>query len=165
MIKMKKPLISSDLVALIETLLNKELYAMYFYLNAANAMQAIGYFGCQAFFTSESENERTHYQRIVNYLNDVGVKPNLVAISAPSDIRDIKQAFAQAFELEYSLCKDYKSAAQSALTKDSGVFTFLQEFVTEQRKSVGEYGDLIAKLELCGNNEAALLEFDEHINE
>ena len=49
-------------------------------------------------------------------------------------------------------------------TIDIEVFGHLQEFVDIQRKSVGEYGDLLARLDLCGSNEAALLEFDEHLN-
>lgn len=161
---MKQNLITSELKQLLEQLLNKELYAQYAYRSMANAMQAIGYFGAQKFFLSEAENEGTHYQRLVDFLNDVGVNPNLAPVATPVTPETINKAFSLAFDMEYNLCKDYKSAAQYALSRDISVFTFLQEFVTEQRKSVGEYGDLLARLALCGTNEAALLEFDEHLN-
>jgi ferritin len=161
----KEPVISPEMITLLEGFVNKELYAQYFYRNASNYMQQVGYFGAQKFFLGEAENEGTHYQKIVDFLNDVGVAPKLAPINPPTCSMDIKEVFDQAYELEVNLGKDYNKAAMMVMSKDMVVFTFLQEFVTEQRKSVGEYGDLLAKLARCGNNEAALLEFDEHLVE
>lgn len=160
----KKPLISSELIATLETFVNKELYAQYFYRSLANAMQQIGYFGAQKYFLSESASEGEHYQKHVDFLNDVGVAPRLAPIPSAPMPKSINEAFQMAFDTEYQLCKDYKAATSSALTKDIEVFGYFQGFVEIQRQSVGEYGDLLARLALCGTNEAALLEFDEHLN-
>jgi len=149
---------------MLETFVNKELYAQYFYRSLANAMQQIGYFGAQKYFLAEAASEGEHYQKHVNFLNDVGVMPKLAPIPSAPAPQGIKEAFKSAFDTEYQLCKDYKQATAQALTKDIEVFGHLQEFVDIQRKSVGEYGDLLARLDLCGSNEAALLEFDEHLN-
>jgi ferritin len=43
---------------------------------------------------------------------------------------------------------------------DPTVKQFVLKYIEQQRKSVGEYGDLLARLERCGDNQAALLMFD-----
>ena len=45
------------------------------------------------------------------------------------------------------------------------VVEFVLGYVKEQRESIGEYADFIATLELCGDNQAALLQFDKELND
>jgi ferritin len=60
--------------------------------------------------------------------------------------------------------KDY-SRWYSACNKDPVTAEFLLQFLRIQRKSVGEYGDLKSRLELAGDNRAAILQIDTELGQ
>jgi len=73
---------------------------------------------------------------------------------------DLEKAFKTAFNAEFLLLQEYSELMKLAKAQDVVLEQFLYFFIEEQRKSVGEYGDLLAKLELCKNEASALLIFD-----
>lgn len=161
-----KDLLSPKVKTLLEKSIHSELYASNLYKHVANNLQRLGYFGGQKYYLKESADELTHYQILVDYCNDMGwvaPMPTIEAISNP--IFSIEDALRYQYEAETKLLNDYEEFYDEAEEEDCITAQFLLQFLEIQRKSVGEVGDLIARYNRCGMNEAAILEFDEFLAE
>lgn len=157
---MPKSLLSPEVKACLDEAVHAELYAANLYKHLANQLQRLGYFGAQKFFLAESASELEHYQLHANYQNDSGTVASIPAIDAMDEpIGTLRDAIETAYDTELQLEKDYVRW-YSACTKDPVTAEFLLQFLRGQRKSVGEYGDLLSRLNLAGDDRAALLQID-----
>ena len=160
---MPKSLLSPEVKACLDEAVHAELYAANLYKHLANQLQRLGYFGAQKFFLAESASELEHYQIHANYQNDSGTVAGIPAIEAMDEpIGTLRDAIETAYDTELQLEKDY-IRWYSACTKDPVTAEFLLQFLRGQRKSVGEYGDLLARLDLAGDDRAALLQIDNEL--
>jgi ferritin len=158
-----KMVITQDLKNMLDDAIHSELYASNLYKHVANRLQKLGYFGAQKFFLAESATELEHYQINVQFQNDVGAVAEVPAIEAMDEpINSLRDALELGYETELQLYEDYKSWYKQA-SSDSVVQQFLLQFLELQRKSVGEYGDLIARLNQAGDDKAALLLIDQEL--
>lgn len=151
-----------------ESVLNRavaaELYASHLYKHLANQMQRMGYFGAQKFFASESSDELEHYQKIADFMNDSGSMAQTPSLPACNEsISSLRDAIELAYETELQLANDYESWYKSC----SSVITqqFLLQFLEKQRKAVGEYGDIISRLDRVGSDECGILIIDKELSE
>lgn len=157
-------LLKKETEAILNKAVKSELYASHLYKHMANQMQRIGYFGAQKYFTSESSDELSHYQKIADYMNDRGSMAQTPALEActerPATLRD---ALELGYETELQLANDYEGWYKAC----GCVFTqqFLLEFLEIQRKSVGEYADWLARLDRVGNDECGILIIDKELGE
>ena len=158
-----KPLISKQVESSINAAIASELYASHLYRHIANHMQRLGYFGAQKFFQAEASHEVEHSQMLVDYLNDMGVVASMPMVDAiTEDIASLADALEAAYDTEAQLLKDYvKWHGGSDLVTQQ----FLLQFIEIQRKAVGEFGDLISRLDRCGDDKAALLMLDKELGE
>lgn len=146
--------------------IHSELFASHLYKHVANQLQRLGYFGAQKFFLSESSDELGHYQKIVDYINDRGLVATVPQIEMQEEkVTSLRDALAIGFDTEKTLSEDYSEWFKQAFAEDVVTAQFFLQFIEHQRKSVGEYGDLIARLDRAGNNEAALLIIDRELGE
>lgn len=160
-----KNLLAKPIEAMLQEAVQAELYASHLYKSMANQLQRIGYFGAQKFFAGESANELTHYQKHADFLNDRGAIANLPALEPITDkVMTLNDAIEIAYETELQLGSDYERWYKGCAS-DVTVQQFLLQFLEEQRKSVGEYGDLLARLARAGTNEAALFMIDTELGE
>lgn len=160
---MPKSLLSPEVKACLDEAVHAELYAANLYKHLANQLQRLGYFGAQRFFLAESASELEHYQIHANYQNDSGTVASIPAIDAMDEpIGTLRDAIETAYDTELQLEKDYVRW-YSACTKDPVTAEFLLQFLRGQRKSVGEYGDLLSRLDLAGDDRAALLQIDNEL--
>ena len=162
-------LVKSLLPKAIEAMLNEavqsELYASHLYKHVANQLQRIGYFGAQKFFASESADELEHYQKHADFLNDRGTVAKVPMLEAITDpVASLRDALEIAYETELQLGKDYDRWYKASADEPS-VQQHLLQFIEIQRKSVGEYGDLLARMDRAGANEAAILLIDQELGE
>ena len=159
---MKKSLLSTNDADLLNEAVERELYASNFYKYAASCTQKQGYFGCQKFFEGESADELTHYYKLRDFFNDRGAEADMPTIDGV-EFKDesLQGIFEAAYRLEKDLGDFYNKFYQT--TKDVAVQVFLIKFVKIQTKAIGEYADLLARLELCANNPAAYLLFDQEL--
>jgi len=142
-----------------------ELYANRLYQHIANQLQRLGLFGTQKYFLKESADELTHYQKLVDYVNDMGSVLSVPSVETITDaITGIETALMLAYETEVELLRQYQKFYEEAEDKykDSVTATFIIEFLQIQRVSVGEYGDLISRFNLNRND---VFEFDEEMGE
>lgn len=153
----------------IETMLQEavqsELYASHLYKSLANQLQRIGYFGAQKHFLSEAADELEHYQKLADFLNDMGSIAQLPALDPIMDkVATLTDAMEIAYETELQLGKDYerwyKAASDMPLVQQALLF-----FLEQQRTSIGEYGDWLSRLDRAGANEAAILLIDQELGE
>lgn len=159
---MAKSLLSAEIKILLEKALASELHVSNLYKHIANQLQRLGYFGAQSYFLKESADELSHYQKLSDYCNDMGWVAPVPAVPKMSDkISNISDALEISYEAELDLLNQYKKFYEEAEDKydDCITATFIQQFILIQVRSVGEYGDLIAKLALNGD----IYEFDEEM--
>lgn len=159
---MVQSLLSAEIKIWLEKSLASELHVSNLYKHIANQLQRLGYFGAQSYFLKESADELSHYQKLSDYCNDMGWVAPVPAVPKMSDkISNISDALEISYEAELDLLNQYKKFYEEAEDKydDRITATFIQQFILIQVKSVGEYGDLIAKLALNGD----IYEFDEEM--
>lgn len=139
-----KKLLTQDEVNMINALGKEELTASHVYTHLSNSMKTIGFFGAEKFFLAESLSEREHYAKLEGFMNDMNEQIDVPALEAVDvDIQDLMDAFEYAYDMEASLLAKYEDAWEKATPK---LKALINEFIDIQVESVGEYGDLIARL-------------------
>jgi ferritin len=158
---MKNMIISSEVAGQLNQALEKEMYASHMYKHFAIACQFLGYFGSQSFFNHESQDELEHFQLIVDFLNDVGVQAEMPSTPEMTDKpQDLKSMLNMALDTEKKLLTFYSGLYSSS---DPVAQQFLLGLIEIQRKAVGEYGDLIARLEIIKDDPCGLIIFDQEM--
>lgn len=140
-----KSLLSDSVESILNEAVQQELFASHLYKHLANQLQRIGYFGAQKYFSHESSEELGHYQNIVDYMNDMGtvaVVPSLPAVG--NSVITLRDALQIAFDTERELMDRYVDWYSES---DPVTQQFLLQFLERQRKSVGEYGDWLARMD------------------
>ncbi len=156
-------IISANLKAVLDEAVHAELYAANLYKHIANQLQRLGYFGAQKFFLKESASELEHYQLHVDFQNDVGTVAKVPSIEAMNEpIKTFSDAIELGYETELELYENYKSWYEQA-SGDPVVQQFLLQFLELQRTSVGEYGDLLARIQLVDQDKAGMLLIDQEL--
>jgi ferritin len=152
-------LLSAESNKTLQSAVASELYASALYKSLSNQLQRLGYFGAQKFFAAESAHELDHYQLIADYMSDMGGMAKIPTVPAPEEkIEGLRDSIEAAFDTELQLMRDYAqwyAECKCEITKQ-----FLLQFIEHQRKSVGEFGDLISRLDRAGTDVCALLMID-----
>ena len=161
---MKEQLLSNQFIFELEQRMSGELQAEFMYRQLSAIAQNLGYFGASSFFKNEAEQEVKHFTKLVDFCNDLGVLPKIQHVSTQSECSDFLGIIKTAYLAEKDLLVKYKELSNMAISKDNSVFELSQWFVKEQVKSVGEYSDLLARIELANNNPSALLLIDQELS-
>ena len=159
-------MLTKKMLSILNDAIHSELFASHLYKHVANQLQRLGYFGAQKFFLSESSDELGHYQKIVDYINDRGLVATVPQIEMQDEkVTSLRDALTIGFDTEKALSEDYSEWFKQAFAEDVVTAQFFLQFIEHQRKSLGEYGDLIARLDRAGANEAAILLIDQELGE
>lgn len=157
-----KSILSASDRKIIQDAIQQELFASHLYRHVSNFMQRAGYFGAQSFFAGEAADELTHYEKHVQFMNDMGdvaEVPSLPAITQKP--AGLGEAIQLGFDTELALGQKYEEwyrAASSEMTRQH-----LLQFLEIQRKSIGEYGDWLARIERAAGDECGLLIIDKEL--
>ena len=158
---MRKPLIDKDCVSKLETALKYELGHFYLYKHLAICMQAVGYFGAQAYFEKESLEENEHAQKHINFLNDMGAMAKLPTLAPEKEVpNELYAAIELAYENEKDLLDYYKGIYKEEVVENPEIAEHLNFFIRAQVEAVGFYGDILATLESEKDNKNACLVVD-----
>ena len=158
-----KMIISADCKKMLDEAVHSELYASNLYKHIANQLQRLGYFGAAKFFLNESADELKHYHLHVDFQNDVGTVAKVPAIEAMNEtIATFSDAIETGYETEVELLQSYQDWYRQA-SDDPVVQQFLLQFLEIQRTSVGEYGDLLARIQLVDQDKAGMLLIDQEL--
>ncbi len=151
-------MLSKKVIDLLNQQVNKELYSAYLYLDISNHYDDLNLDGFANWFFIQAQEEEDHAMLIYRYLHNNDVKVALEAIDKPDKILEGKEQPLQV-TLEHeqyvtSLINDIYAAAYE--DRDFRTMQFLDWFVKEQGEEEMNARDLIAKMELFGEDAKGL---------
>lgn len=161
---MVQSLLKKSSKELLQEAVHEELYASALYLHLSNQCQRLGLFGAAKYFKSESDDERSHYQKHADFMNARGDIADIPAIEAVEDsIVGLKDSVQTAYDAEVALGEKYTEWYRQSLVNDPVVAQHLLQFIEIQTQSIGEYGDLLQRIALAGEDECAILIIDKEM--
>jgi ferritin len=144
--------------------LNLELSSAYAYLGMVAYFNSTPFTGFAAWMRVQSGEEVGHAGRFFKYIVERGGKVGLEAIAAPkcdfkSPLEAFKASLGHEQRVSASICAIYE---QATAEKDYATLSFLKWFLDEQVEEERNVTDMLAKLELAGDNRGALYQLDAH---
>tara|TARA_Y100000389_G_scaffold129487_1_gene126967 strand:+ start:940 stop:1461 length:522 start_codon:yes stop_codon:yes gene_type:complete len=161
---------SSNLESSLNQQINMELYASHVYLalSAYFKSDSIEYPGMVKFFKDNSNEEREHADKFIEYQNIRGGMVILDGIQRPnfnfnSNTESILlQAMKYTLELEQLVYENILNISRNS-DMDPAFSDYLDEFLKEQLESQYNIGRLIKQLEHIGNDGYGLWSFDQNL--
>lgn len=145
--------------------IKNELYSAYLYLAMSAHFEAQSLTGFASWMRVQAREEVTHGLKLFDYLNDRGGRVELKAIGAPpssfeSPVAIFRQAYAHEQDVTASIHRLYSLAAQEG---DYPTQVALTWFVNEQVEEERTAAEIVAQLEMVGDNRSALLLMDREL--
>ncbi|MEX1050822.1 MAG: ferritin [Gemmatimonadales bacterium] len=142
-----------------------EFHAAYLYLARAAWFEAQALPGFASWMRLQNQEEQGHALKLFQYLLDSGGQVELQGIPAApktfkSPLSVMKSALAHEQKVTASINKLYELAHKE---RDYPAQLELQWFITEQVEEERTVGDIIQRMELAGDNPAALLMIDHEL--
>lgn len=150
------------IVSALQDRIGDEYNAHFFYVNASNWCQGVGYLKAAAFFAKEAANELEHSAKVQKYLVDWNVDVKLPTPKTDATFATLIDIISQAYDMEYALYEAYNKTSAALFQVDLATFDFLQELRIGQRESVAEYSDFLNAAKLINvNNPLDLLYYEQ----
>jgi ferritin len=142
--------------------LTLELSSAYAYLGMSAHFESTPFPGFAAWMKLQAGEEREHADKIFEYLSDRGGKITLGALPAPKcDYKSPLEAFRTSLGHEQKVSASILAIYELASAeKDYPTLSFLKWFLDEQVEEEKNVGDMVAKLELIGDNPNGLFHMD-----
>jgi ferritin len=158
-------LISKAMNTKLNDQISNELGASQAYLAMACMFEDMGLKALAAHFRRQTEEERSHALKIIDYVLDVGGKVKLAALAAPkNDYPTAKAAIDAAVKHEMKVTSDINDLMTLAEKEhDYASRSFLQWFVDEQVEEVSSMGHLLRVAEMAGVNLLQLESYVRHM--
>jgi ferritin len=142
--------------------INLEFCSAYAYLGMAAYFDQTAFTGFAKWMQLQSKEEIGHANRFFKYVVERGGKVTLKAITEPKcDYKSALEAFQASLGHEHkvsaAICAIYELATAE---KDYATLSFLKWFLDEQVEEEKTVGEIIAKLELVGDNRNGLFQID-----
>lgn len=153
-------LISAELNKAFNEQIGRELLASHQYIAIASYFDGRALKKLAEMFFKQSEEEREHAMKFVEYLNDVGGKVEVPAIDAPkSDFQSAEEAVKLALHWELEVTRHINDLMTMAIEqKDYAAKEFLGWFVTEQVEEVSTMQDLLQIVQQVGEQHLIMVE-------
>jgi ferritin len=158
-------MLSDSLMKTLNDQLNAEFYSAYLYLGMSAYAARAGYRGVANWLYVQAQEERAHGIRMYRHILDRGAAPALTEVKAPpSSWPGIKELFENVLSHEQGVSRQINSiASQSLQEKDHATYNFILWYVNEQIEEEKNSGDILARLNLTGNNTALLFHLDSEL--
>ena len=140
---------SERFVAALTEQIAREFAAAHQYVAIGNYYSMETYPQLSAFFYAQAEEEREHAMKMVNYLIDRGVQPDIGGVNAPrttfgDHVEPIRIALEQERQVTIQISELFEIARE---TRDYTSEQFMQWFLEEQVEEEAAMGDLLAVAE------------------
>lgn len=144
---------------------NNELSASHSYLAMSGVCEELNFSGAAHWFRVQSEEEREHALRLFDFIHarNQGVSLRKIQVEttrATTLVEVFRAALAQEEQVSTQIDALYEQAMQE---KDFAAVVELQWFVTEQVEEEKSARDIIAKLDMAGDDARAVLEIDREL--
>jgi ferritin len=155
--------LSAQLEQALNNQINLELTSAYVYFAMAAHFEHSAFTGFGKWMEIQATEELGHANRFFKYMADRGSRVKLGAIAEPrSDFKSPLEAFQMSLAHEQKVTAAINSLYELAGTeKDFATQAFLKWFLDEQVEEEKSVGDIVAKLELVGDNRNGLFQLDQ----
>ena len=140
---------SERFVAALTAQIAREFAAAHQYVAIGNYYAAETFPQLSGFFYAQADEEREHAMKMVNYLIDRGVQPDIGVVNAPKasfgdHVEPILLAIEQERQVTIKISELFEIARE---TRDYASEQFMQWFLEEQVEEEAAMGDLLAVAE------------------
>jgi ferritin len=154
--------LSSTLEKALNDQLNLELASAYAYLGMAAHFENTPFQGFASWMKKQSEEELEHADKFFAYVAERNGKITVGAIAGPkcvypSPLEAFRTSLAHEQKVSAAISAIYELAMAD---KDYATLSFLKWFLDEQVEEEKSVGDMVAKLELIGDNHNGLFHLD-----
>lgn len=154
--------LSSGIEKALNDQITLELASAYAYLGMAAHFEVTAFTGFANWMKLQSEEELEHAEKFFKYMADRGGKISLGALPAPkcdyaAPVEAFRTSLSHEQKVSAAICAIYEMALAE---KDYPTMSFLKWFLDEQVEEEKNVGDMLAKLELIGNNTNGLFQLD-----
>lgn len=146
--------------------INKEYYSEYLYLAMKTIFAELNLPGFVNWFNIQVQEERAHAEGMYEYVLERGGYVELFSIDKP----EVKgstplEVFKQVLEHEQYVTSRINAVYDVAEeVKDRAAMLFLNWYVKEQVEEEASVGDVLAKLEMIGDDKQGLLALDKELS-
>ncbi|MGA2863348.1 MAG: ferritin [Verrucomicrobiota bacterium] len=142
--------------------INLEFSSAYAYLGMAAYFEQTAFAGFAKWMELQSEEELKHAHKFFNYITERNGKVALKALAEPkcdykSPLEAFQASLAHEQKVSAAICGLYELAQAE---KEYPTLSFLKWFLDEQVEEEKTVADIIAKLELVGENHNGLYQID-----
>ena len=157
---------NEELQKMINNLIEIEHVSTTLYLAMSAYMGKLNLTGMASWLRLQSEEERGHMLKLIDYLVDKGGTVKLSSVAAqPSDFGTPLETFKKVLEHEQYVTNSYRQAYNYALQVDPQTAVIVQEFLREQIDEEAQSQAIVDRLEIAGNNASALLLLDQELGQ
>jgi ferritin len=155
-------MISKKVEAALNDQIRKEIYSSYLYLSMAAQFASMNLNGFAHWMKIQTAEETKHAMKIYEHVNSRNGRVILQQIDAPpSEWRSAKEMFNDAYQHEQKVTESINKIVELARAeKDNATEVFLQWFVNEQVEEEASANEILQKLQLAGDNPAAIIMLD-----
>ncbi|KUJ72374.1 ferritin [Thiomicrospira sp. WB1] len=147
-------MIQANIAQLLNDQVNAEFYASNVYLQLSAWSERQGLEGAAKFFREHSMEERTHMDKIFDYMAECSVPITIDQIpKAPADFDNLMEAIKAAHDHELKVTAMIKNIAkQSFEAEDYTTFNFIEWFIAEQHEEEVLFDKILDKANVLGFN-------------
>jgi ferritin len=151
--------------ALIGQIKNEE-HSSRLYMAMASWCQVKGFPGASQYLYNQSNEERTHMLKFINYVNERGGHSLLTSLDNPTaDYKSLVDIFEKVLKHEEFITGEINKLYEIALNeKDYTTGSFLQWFITEQIEEEATVHGILDKMKLAGNEAGGLFLIDKDLS-
>jgi len=144
---------------------NREFYSAYLYLAMSAYFESASLKGFAKWMRVQSREERTHAEKIYDYILIRGGKVTLGDIEAPkSRWTSAGKVFEEVYSHEQKVTAMIHNLVElAAKEKDHASFEMLQWFVKEQVEEEAGSGDILAQIRIVGDQPGHLFWLDHEL--
>ncbi len=147
--------------------LNAELYSAYMYLSMTAWFESRNLSGFAAWMRAQVVEEVEHGMKFYSFINERGGRVLLTAIEGPpTDWNSPLEVFEAAFKHEQLVTSLINDLMELALEeRDHASQIFLQWFVTEQVEEEANFGSILERLRMIGDQTGPLFMMDRELGQ
>lgn len=155
-------MISKTMEEALNRQVNREFYSAYLYLAMSAYFESVNFKGFAKWMRAQSKEERTHGEKIYDYLLARGGNATLGAIEAPKGKwTSAGKVFEDVYSHEQKVTKMIHDLVELASKeKDHATFEMLQWFVKEQVEEEASASDVLMQIKNLGDIPAHLFWLD-----
>ncbi|MBN8192754.1 ferritin [Bacillus sp. NTK074B] len=159
-------MLNDQIQKLVNNLIQIEHVSTTLYLAMSAYMANQNYTGMANWLRIQSEEERKHMLKLIDYLTDRGGMVELQELPAqPKEYGSPLETFQKVLEHEQFVTNSYRQAYNYAAQTDQQTAVIIQEFLREQIDEEAQSQKVVDRLKIAGDNPSALLVMDQELGQ